>query len=59
MEWRENDYTSVWLEIPAARSALVATATAQFDFELHHVNAANSTILMKKWLRLGLVLRVS
>ena len=46
--WAKNDYTSAWLHIPASRAGLVETLT---DFDLHHVNATESTIVLKKWLR--------
>lgn len=59
--WAENDYTSAWLHIPASRAGLVealtsetATDPASIDslfFDLHHVNATESTIILKKWLR--------
>lgn len=59
--WAENDYTSAWLHIPASRAGLVETLTSEtatgpasidsLSFDLHHVNATESTIILKKWLR--------
>mmetsp|Transcript_40907 Transcript_40907/g.80042 ORF Transcript_40907/g.80042 Transcript_40907/m.80042 type:complete len:367 (+) Transcript_40907:98-1198(+) len=52
-----QDLNSCWLRIPTHRSAIVAGASSQFGFELHHVDAPaagnDGTIVMKKWLREG------
>jgi 8-oxo-dGTP pyrophosphatase MutT (NUDIX family) len=58
--WAENDYTSAWLHIPTSRAGLLETLTSKaatdtsiesLSFDLHHVNATESTIVLKKWLR--------
>ena len=59
--WAENDYTSAWLHIPASRAGLVEALTSEtktdpasidsLSFDLHHVNATETTIILKKWLR--------
>ena len=59
--WAEKDYTSAWLHIPASRAGLVEALTSEtktdpasidsLAFDLHHINATDSTIILKKWLR--------
>jgi len=50
----DNDYNSCWLRVPTARSAVVASASSQHGFELHHIDTkSGGTIVMKKWLREG------
>ena len=50
--WKQNDFTSAWLHVPASRSSLVESLTeSSLSFDLHHVNATESTIVLKKWLR--------
>ena len=59
--WAENDYASAWLHIPASRAGLVEALTSEtktdpasidsLSFDLHHVNATETTIILKKWLR--------
>lgn len=53
-----HDFNSCWLRIPIHRSAVVASASADLGFELHHVDTAapaaeggRGSIVMKKWLR--------
>lgn len=47
---KASDFNSAWLPVPVAQAALVAQATA-LGFKVHHANASEQTIVMKKWLR--------
>ena len=54
--WTRHDYNSAWLHVPTCRSSLIERLTddeSAFQFDLHHVNATENTIVLKKWLRLG------
>lgn len=56
--WRENDYTSAWVTVPACRARLVERLSSDevngnFGFDLHHINATEATIIMKRWLKEG------
>ena len=52
--WKENDYTSAWITIPATRARLVETLSSKDNtnlcFDLHHINSSEQTIIMKRWL---------
>ena len=60
--WKENDYTSAWLHVPTSRASLIESLQQDaadddnqdeisIPFDLHHVNATENTIVLKKWLR--------
>jgi 8-oxo-dGTP pyrophosphatase MutT (NUDIX family) len=60
--WKRNDYTSAWLHIPTSRASLIEHLQPQpqnndnddngdLAFDLHHVNATENTIVLKRWLR--------
>lgn len=55
--WTAHDYTSAWVHVPAARASLVESLTeSEGDegcFDLHHVNATERTVVLKRWLRDG------
>jgi len=67
--WKGHDVISSWVHVPASRASVIEALTADevrgadessdtesnhgFAFELHHVNATDQTIILKKWLRKG------
>mmetsp|Transcript_16022 Transcript_16022/g.28899 ORF Transcript_16022/g.28899 Transcript_16022/m.28899 type:complete len:337 (+) Transcript_16022:67-1077(+) len=56
--WRENDYTSAWVTIPASRARLIERLSSNedkgnFGFDLHHINSTQQTIILKRWLKDG------
>ena len=46
---KQNDYTSAWVHIPAHRASIIESLTPEFD--LHHVNSTEESIILKQWLR--------
>ena len=49
--WKRNEYTSAWISVPVSRARLIETLSNEtFGFDVHHTNATEQTIVMKKWL---------
>ena len=61
--WKDENYTSAWIHLPSNRASLVESLTSSSsnskeenlevgidNFELHHVNTTEQTIVLKQWL---------
>ncbi|KAL7509186.1 hypothetical protein ACHAXN_006231 [Cyclotella atomus] len=49
--WKDKEYTSAWINVPVSRARLIESLSDEpFGFDLHHTNATQQTIIMKKWL---------
>ena len=49
--WKQNEYTSAWISVPVSRARLIESLSNEtFGFDVHHTNATERTIVMKKWL---------
>ena len=55
--WKKNDYNSAWIRVPVGKASIIEDLTRKsddnlgFEFDVHHTNVTEQTIVLKKWLK--------